>query len=104
MKLVGRPCEGVERMKMKNAMGRRLRLSALTVMVGAMLLNGCASAPGEEEQTEAAAGGTTDESGQGDDGGSLETEGERSEEHTSELQSRFDLVCRLLLEKKKKNR
>src|SRR5207249_6423904 len=29
-------------------------------------------------------------------------DGERSEEHTSELQSRFDLVCRLLLEKKKK--
>src|SRR5699024_11252243 len=28
----------------------------------------------------------------------------RSEEHTSELQSRFDLVCRLLLEKKKKNK
>src|SRR5699024_11613002 len=28
--------------------------------------------------------------------------GPRSEEHTSELQSRFDLVCRLLLEKKKK--
>src|SRR5699024_11989781 len=27
--------------------------------------------------------------------------GMRSEEHTSELQSRFDLVCRLLLEKKK---
>src|SRR5437868_9788951 len=27
----------------------------------------------------------------------------RSEEHTSELQSRFDLVCRLLLEKKKTN-
>src|SRR5699024_11930331 len=26
----------------------------------------------------------------------------RSEEHTSELQSRFDLVCRLLLEKKNK--
>src|SRR5947207_4325347 len=29
---------------------------------------------------------------------------ERSEEHTSELQSHSDLVCRLLLEKKKKNR
>src|SRR5438874_6735822 len=29
--------------------------------------------------------------------------GSRSEEHTSELQSRRDLVCRLLLEKKKKN-
>src|SRR5207249_11989000 len=31
-------------------------------------------------------------------------EPERSEEHTSELQSRFDLVCRLLLEKKKKTK
>src|SRR2546421_8360968 len=29
---------------------------------------------------------------------------ERSEEHTSELQSRSDLVCRLLLEKKKNNK
>src|SRR5699024_11405037 len=28
----------------------------------------------------------------------------RSEEHTSELQSRFELVCRLLLEKKKKRK
>src|SRR6202166_5384180 len=30
--------------------------------------------------------------------------GKRSEEHTSELQSPFYLVCRLLLEKKKKNK
>src|SRR2546429_5327286 len=30
-------------------------------------------------------------------------DGLRSEEHTSELQSRLHLVCRLLLEKKKKN-
>src|SRR5690349_22381058 len=30
--------------------------------------------------------------------------GTRSEEHTSELQSRRDLVCRLLLEKKKKTK
>src|SRR2546422_7167962 len=29
--------------------------------------------------------------------------GQRSEEHTSELQSRLHLVCRLLLEKKKSN-
>src|SRR5438309_5536474 len=28
---------------------------------------------------------------------------QRSEEHTSELQSQFHLVCRLLLEKKKQN-
>src|SRR5699024_11986744 len=34
-------------------------------------------------------------------GKSTEDYCERSEEHTSELQSRFDLVCRLLLEKKK---
>src|SRR5438094_9147262 len=30
--------------------------------------------------------------------------GTRSEEHTSELQSPYDLVCRLLLEKKKKQK
>src|SRR5947209_15297318 len=33
---------------------------------------------------------------------SAKTEGDRSEEHTSELQSRQYLVCRLLLEKKNK--
>src|SRR5699024_12409851 len=33
--------------------------------------------------------------------GSSVSRSDRSEEHTSELQSRFDLVCRLLLEKKK---
>src|SRR5699024_11453473 len=51
--------------------------------------------------------------GMSQDTGTIRTEGKvlnagrrvataRSEEHTSELQSRFDLVCRLLLEKKKK--
>src|SRR2546425_4813451 len=35
-------------------------------------------------------------------GGSADTTPERSEEHTSELQSLAYLVCRLLLEKKKK--
>src|SRR5438067_7452004 len=35
---------------------------------------------------------------------SLWLEDARSEEHTSELQSRFDLVCRLLLEKKKQKK
>src|SRR5260370_10285981 len=33
---------------------------------------------------------------------SLAPNGDRSEEHTSELQSHLNLVCRLLLEKKKK--
>src|SRR3989449_3086173 len=36
--------------------------------------------------------------------GDLKPENVRSEEHTSELQSRLHLVCRLLLEKKKKKR
>src|SRR3712207_8892617 len=36
-----------------------------------------------------------------DRSGRVGTEGDRSEEHTSELQSRQYLVCRLLLEKKK---
>src|SRR2546421_8705039 len=35
-------------------------------------------------------------------GGARFSRQQRSEEHTSELQSRSDLVCRLLLEKKKK--
>src|SRR3989475_9335354 len=34
----------------------------------------------------------------------LDDYGQRSEEHTSELQSQSNLVCRLLLEKKKKKR
>src|SRR5205823_15029824 len=38
----------------------------------------------------------------GPEGGLDPTELERSEEHTSELQSLADLACRLLLEKKKK--
>src|SRR2546421_1648956 len=36
-------------------------------------------------------------------GGAAPAQRLRSEEHTSELQSRSDLVCRLLLEKKNKN-
>src|SRR2546422_6691789 len=37
-------------------------------------------------------------------GGRRSISRQRSEEHTSELQSRLHLVCRLLLEKKKKNK
>src|SRR5438094_6807860 len=37
-------------------------------------------------------------------GGIFSGSGARSEEHTSELQSPYDLVCRLLLEKKKNTR
>src|SRR5438874_12232489 len=38
----------------------------------------------------------------GGKGATAKRRSQRSEEHTSELQSRRDLVCRLLLEKKKK--
>src|SRR2546422_3604504 len=40
----------------------------------------------------------------GRDGLGVAVDHDRSEEHTSELQSRLHLVCRLLLEKKKSNR
>src|SRR5699024_11364291 len=49
---------------------------------------------GFESDTEIGGRGTSDQMG-----GIVSSV--RSEEHTSELQSRFDLVCRLLLEKKK---
>src|SRR2546428_7890095 len=42
------------------------------------------------------------ELGEGDAPVGVRIRERRSEEHTSELQSRSDLVCRLLLEKKKK--
>src|SRR2546422_4620001 len=44
-----------------------------------------------------------DQIAQEDEAALQEPEDERSEEHTSELQSRLHLVCRLLLEKKKKS-
>src|SRR5256885_10976217 len=54
----------------------------------------------------ALAGGHAVESAQSETGGhfdALAFDRERSEEHTSELQSPCNLVCRLLLEKKKTN-
>src|SRR2546426_6783275 len=57
-------------------------------------------APFEEEQ-----GGGEVEGARGDEAAAAERrDHERSEEHTSELQSPCNLVCRLLLEKKKKKK
>src|SRR5699024_11915803 len=65
-----------------------------TAAIGGLALAGCSSP--EQQQDEA--------TGEPQSGGTLiyasgDAEPDRSEEHTSELQSRFDLVCRLLLEK-----
>src|SRR5690606_40524769 len=53
---------------------------------------------GQHRGVAAPAGGIVGLPGPADDGAAVP----RSEEHTSELQSRENLVCRLLLEKKKK--
>src|SRR5256885_8787598 len=52
----------------------------------------------------AAAGDGEHDDAQGDHAAAYRTGQERSEEHTSELQSPCNLVCRLLLAKKKKPR
>src|SRR5688572_31700408 len=49
-----------------------------------------------------AVGGEASIDDAGEDGDVDVSAGQRSEEHTSELQSQSNLVCRLLLEKKKK--
>src|SRR2546430_8871204 len=64
-------------------------------------------ARGEGDRRDGEAG--QEDRGEGGRGGVRDPGGDhpgppRSEEHTSELQSQSNLVCRLLLEKKKKNR
>src|SRR5256885_5957191 len=58
--------------------------------------------PGIEQHAERLPITTEPHRGLGDQNTSAEFLGLRSEEHTSELQSPCNLVCRLLLEKKKK--
>src|SRR3712207_7206358 len=60
---------------------------------------------GQPRRSRGSQGGVADHLGH-EEGGGQEVPGHevRSEEHTSELQSRQYLVCRLLLEKKKKHR
>src|SRR5699024_12348614 len=66
---------------------------------GALLLSG---QPRPDRGALRQSGGAGRPDGVGDGAGSLLRHRHRSEEHTSELQSRFDVVCRLLLEKKKR--
>src|SRR5687768_4846652 len=61
-------------------------------------------AAAEPTSTDAAAGLIRTLAASGDRAAALDQCADRSEEHTSELQSRLHLVCRLLLEKKKKTK
>src|SRR5260221_10774617 len=71
---------------------RSYHVSYFTTIEGWQITDGHVAAPGEEP---------TGETGDGEKP-VVRAGKKRSEEHTSELQSHSDLVCRLLLEKKKK--
>src|SRR5690606_41498710 len=60
--------------------------------------------PVHQHRTGAAQGDAAAELGAGQAQGVAQRPQQRSEEHTSELQSRENLVCRLLLEKKKRQK
>src|SRR5690349_22113584 len=76
-------------------------MMAFGVFAGAIRPNQTlASRPGKPTSTELGMSGAAEHP---EFGGSGFPRPRRSEEHTSELQSRRDLVCRLLLEKKKKH-
>src|SRR2546426_9396914 len=62
------------------------------------------SADGVEEVARAGVGAIIQPGGSVKDPDVIAAADQRSEEHTSELQSPCNLVCRLLLEKKKKHR
>src|SRR5699024_2283056 len=80
---------------------RKFRPGAV-VVAGVLIFGGIAACGSDDGDS----GGSSTGSLEGVDDGTtlkmwsrapLERQAERSEEHTSELQSRFDLVCRLLL-------
>src|SRR6266567_6713724 len=79
------------------ALGQRARLQVVLLRAGGL--------QGVHRQQVAELGGALERQAPGDGGqetGAERVTGPRSEEHTSELQSQSNLVCRLLLEKKKK--
>src|SRR2546430_4067753 len=73
----------------------RSTLFPYTTLFRSLLLNGAGKACGVAECADYCLGSGV--------GQHVSGCGERSEEHTSELQSQSNLVCRLLLEKKKNN-
>src|SRR2546430_5100446 len=81
----------------------RSTLFPYTTLFRSVLATGCGGS------SKSKGGSTTTPTAAGGKGGTLITlanaapSGSRSEEHTSELQSQSNLVCRLLLEKKNKD-
>src|SRR2546422_1403581 len=84
------------------------RFMVVPAMLLMLIAAGCAKRPATSMASAPAPGGAASLSsatGSAPGGGSVSNTSSpsgRSEEHTSELQSRLHLVCRLLLEKKKK--
>src|SRR5207249_8457908 len=75
--------------KFKRALLKRLTFPKLLTLELLLYIDECTSAPRYDDISNLLTSGFLVAGGRED----------RSEEHTSELQSRFDLVCRLLLEK-----
>src|SRR5690606_39792366 len=90
-----RPCPGHAAVDIPVVSGQLLLMGDLAAFIGTLWCSGlCIALVGRPQRS---TGGTQR-------GGSWQAgapERDRSEEHTSELQSRENLVCRLLLEKKK---
>src|SRR3712207_8542379 len=80
----------------------RSTLFPYTTLFRSEVGRGARRAPGRDARRQDPRAGPAPSSKNGKDPTAIEQTG-RSEEHTSELQSRQYLVCRLLLEKKKKN-
>src|SRR5699024_11532371 len=87
------------------SMRKLSRIAAAAVMAGGVAAMSAAPAhalTGNEILGHYAGTGVVERVNQAGGRAAATVESIRSEEHTSELQSRFDLVCRLLLEKKNK--
>src|SRR2546429_7724427 len=78
--------------------GKRVAIKDNVMVAGVPMMNGASTLEGYIPEFDA-----TVVTRILDEGGEIVGKTHRSEEHTSELQSRLHLVCRLLLEKKKHN-
>src|SRR5258708_25626903 len=93
-----------QRWRLPAARARRRSPRAKSPKGSALEYAQAAARRGDDRNPRPSCGGTGDRGSRvGSKGGRAQLHKTRSEEHTSELQSPDHLVCRLLLEKKKKN-